>query len=165
MKKRLLACMVVCLMALLSGCSKDTSEPVSSTTPSFDFLQRVTLAELDHRIEKKEPMFVFFCWTQQANECVKLQENFLEPNIEYYRWNGLITVVDLDAELPEALDDKSKRQVLTDRYHIRYAPAFVFFYEGKIQSSIEWSPEDNDVMTGIPVDSLNEWMTSVNLIQ
>lgn len=156
--------LVVCL-TVLAGCAKEKDQPVSSTTPSFDFLQRVTLPELDHRIEKKEPMFVYFCWTQSANECTKVQENYLEPNIEYYRWNGLLTVVDLDEEMSEGFEDKSKRAVLTEKYGIRYAPAFVFFYEGKIQSFIEWTPENNDVTTGIPMDALNEWMKSVNLIQ
>lgn len=154
----------ICLLALF-GCSKEKEQPVASATPSFDFLQRVTLSDLDHRIEKKEPMFVYFCWTQRASECTKIQEQYLEPNIEYYRWNGLLTVVDLDEEMPEGFEDKSKRALLTEKYGIRYAPAFVFFYEGKIQNFIEWTPEYNDVTTGIPADRMNDWMKSVNLIQ
>lgn len=164
MKKLWILCLLLGMLTW-AGCAKDTDQPVSSTTPSFDFLQRVSLDDLRHRVSKKEPMFVYFCWTKQANECVKLQENYLEPNIEYYRWNGLITVVDLDVELPEALEDKSKRSVLTQDFGLRYAPAFVFFYEGSVASMIEWSPENNDVNTGIPVDQLTEWMISVSLIQ
>ena len=154
-----------CMMLLFSGCVKEKDQPVSSTTPAFDFLQHLTLQELNHRIAKKEPLFVYFGWTKNASECVKLQENYLEPNIEYYRWNGLLSVVDLDTEMPEALIDKSLRNSLTELYEFKYAPAFVFFYEGKVQSYFEWTPEMNDVTTGIPMEHINDWMKSVNLIQ
>lgn len=159
---------ILCILLLtLSACEKPQkpSEIVESTTPAFDFLERLTLEELDRAIERGENLYVYFAWTKNSSECVRLQENFLEPNIDYYNWNGLIRVVDLDEELPDALEDKTVRSILNEKYGIRYAPSFMFVKFGNIESAFEWTPETNDLVNGVNLEFLRDWMTSVGLMK
>ena len=159
--RKYIVLIMVCFL-LLSGCS---AKEESSKTPDFDFLTRISLEELDKRISKGESLYVYLGWTENSGECVRFQENYLEPYIEYYNWNGMITVVDLDLELPEALEEKRLRSVLTDNYSVRYAPALLYIHFGKIKSVLEWTPETNDLEYGIDPEIVNEWMKSVSLMK
>ena len=152
---------MVCFL-LLSGCS---SKQETSNTPDFDFLTRISLDELDKRIAKGESLYVYLGWTKNSGECVRFQENYLEPYIEYYNWNGMITVVDLDEELSEALEEKKLRSVLTDNYSIRYAPALLYIHFGEIKGVLEWTPETNDLEYGIDPNVVNDWMKNVSLMK
>lgn len=158
--RKILLILIACLF-LLSGCSKKEV----SKTPDFDFLQRISLEELNKRVNKKETLYVYIGWTENSSECVKFQEEYLEPYIEYYGWNGMITVVDLDQDLPEALEEKSLRSELTEKYTIRYAPALIYIHFGEIKSVLEWTPETNDLTYGIDPDVVNDWMKSVSLMK
>lgn len=156
----------VLLMVSLSACSKPEDTPaIKSTTPSFDFLERMTLDEVNRAIEHKENLYLYFGWTKNSKECMRLQEQFLEPNIDYYGWNGLIRVVDLDEEMPAALEDKAQRSVLMQDYNIRYAPSFVFVKFGEVSNVFEWTPETNDLVNGVDLEALLEWMRLVGLIK
>lgn len=159
--RKLLLGLCICLLCV-SGCSH-TKE--TSSTPDFDFLTRISLNELDKRIAKGESMYVYLGWTKNSSECVKFQENYLEPYIDYYNWNGMIIVVDLDEELPEALDNKMLRAELTDKYSIRYAPSMMYIHFGEIRSVLEWTPETNDLTYGIDPDMVNDWMKEVSLMK
>lgn len=160
------AILSIFLLFTLGACSKIEDSPeVESKTPSFDFLERLTLEEVDRAIEHKENLYLYFGWTTSSKECIRLQEEFLEPSIDYYGWNGLIRVVDLDEELPEALENKQERKVLTENYGIRYAPSFVFIKFGEVTNVFEWTPETNDVETGVDLEALQEWMLSVGLMK
>ena len=72
---RFLKIMLCILLLSLSACSKPQkpSEIVESTTPAFDFLERLTLDELDRAIERGENLYVYFAWTKNSSECVRLQ--------------------------------------------------------------------------------------------
>lgn len=155
---------LVCLI-LFCGCVNNTpKDEIKSNTPNFDFLVRLSLDDVMQRIDKKENLFLYLGWTENSSECIKVQEKYLERFIEYYQWNGLISVVDLDVELPEALHDRELREQLTEMFGIRYAPAFVMIKFGKIESYIEWTPDTNDLDTGMDFELLDEWFRSVGLM-
>lgn len=156
----------IVLLLLTTACTgQKNNEKIESTTPDFDFLERITIEELDRAIEHGENLYVYFGWTKNSKECVRLQEKFLEPNIDYYGWNGLIRVVDLDEELPDAFEDKVQRSELTQKYGIRYAPSFVFIRFGEVHDVFEWTPETNDLQNGVNLDLLREWMQQVGLMK
>ncbi|MBE6114417.1 MAG: hypothetical protein E7191_04975 [Erysipelotrichaceae bacterium] len=162
---KIFLCLCICLLTACTPSNNNQVDDQPSNTPAFDFLDRMTLEELDKAIEYGENLYIYFGWTKNSQECVRFQENFLEPNIEYYNWNGLIRVVDLDEELPDALDDRIARRELTQKYGIKYAPSIIFIKFGKVESVFEWTPETNDLNTGVDLDLLREWMTSVNLMK
>lgn len=152
---------VICLMFLiLTGCSLKDEE-----TLKMEEFPHLTLTELDQKIADKESMVVYFGWTQNCGDSQNFQNNYLLKEAINHPKLKEIYVVDLDEELPEALEDKEKREPLFEKYEVQYSPTIVSYQEGLIAKLLSWTPATTDKNTGILKSDLDEFFTETGYLE
>ena len=153
MKKWFLGILLLCLTA----CNVNQ-------TKAFDSLQTLTFEELDQKIEKQESFAVYFGWVENCGDSIHFQDNYLESHLAKDSAFQNLYVVNLDEELPDALVDKSKREVMFSKYGVQYSPTLVYYEKGGIKEFLEWTPETTDKETGILKQKLDRFFETIGYL-
>ena len=132
---------------------------------AFSELKRLHFDELDQKLEQREDMVVYFGWTQNCEDSIHFQENYLADHLSEDSAFLELYVVDLDEELPDALTDKEKREPMFERYGVKYSPTLVQYEKGEIVKLLEWTPETTDKETGILASRLDRFFTEVGYLK
>lgn len=143
----------------IAGCN------VKQTNP-FDSLKRVTFLELDSMITKGDTMVVYFGWTKNCGDALNIQKNyFREALAANPDWKTKIFVVDLDSEIPAALDNIAFRKPMSDLYGVQHSPTLVYYSAGVKTKMIEWTPINADSTYGIPLPLITDFFTSTGYLK
>lgn len=156
MKKWFMMIMVICMVSF-TGC-----EAKSKTTMDLD---QITLKQLNKQLENKGAMVVYFGWIEHCTDSKNFQKNYLnkqlEKNVEFEN----IKVVNLDKEMPKALEDHDLREPLKQRYNVEYSPTLVYYVDGKALTKLEWTPDTTDKKTGIMKSQLDAFFKECGYLQ
>lgn len=142
---------IVCLCFVLIGCTQQ-KEPAQLSD-----LTMLTIEQVEEKIEAKESFTVYFGWTQRCGDSLHFQDNYLYEHMEKYEAFKDLFVVNLDEEMPDALEHKEQRSVLMDKFGVSTSPSFVTYENGEVKEVLSWAPGITDDKTGIPDFMLDEF--------
>ena len=152
--KKMLILGAVIMMTLAGGCSKEDKAAPAKTV--FD-LQQITFEELDKELTNKGSMVVYFGWIENCTDSKNFQKNYLNKHLNSDQDFQAIKVVNLDKELPDALETRDERAGIKAKYDVEYSPTLVYYIDGKAVSKLEWTPDTTDKKTGIMKSRLDEF--------
>lgn len=158
--KKLGILMMCCFLFVMSGCNLE-----KETTVKLEDFEHLTLDELDQKLADKETIVVYFGWTQNCGDSQNFQNNYLLTESETNPKLKEIYIVDLDKELPDALEDKEKREPLKEKYEVEYSPTLVSYEEGKLSKLLSWTPATTDKNTGILKADLDAYFTELGYLE
>lgn len=144
----------VMMMALAGGCSQKEQTDASKTV--FD-LPQITFEQLDEELTNKGSFVVYFGWIENCTDSKNFQKNYLNKHINTNKEFQTIKVVNLDKELPEALENRDERAAMKSKYDVEFSPTLVHYIDGKAVSKLEWTPDTTDKKTGILASRLDEF--------
>ena len=144
----------VMMMALVGGCSQKDKAAPSKTV--FD-LEQITFEELDQKLANKGSFVVYFGWIENCTDSKNFQKNYLNKHINSDKEFQTIKVVNLDKELPKALENHDERAPMKAKYDVEFSPTLVHYIDGLAVSKLEWTPDTTDKKTGIMASRLDEF--------
>jgi len=140
-------------------------ELLAVSRTKFATLPKITLEEMIELVDTGQPLIAYFAWSENCEEARLFEMNTFDNYLDDDALCSYIRVVDLDKEIPEALENRELREPYTKALHIDQwtkdeaispmflkSPQLIYFKDAEVKNLI--------TETEITVDSysgLNEW--------
>lgn len=141
--------------ALKSDKSKietNLKESQSEYPDIYNYLGSMTYSQFKNKVNNREDFYVYV-GRPSCGDCNEFEPKFIELISKYQLGDNVVYL-----NVSELREDENAWELYKETYGMHYTPTLAKFSEGKLDKSVEWTPE-----TGISISDVENFiLTNLN---